>query len=170
VFGFGGFEGFIRILPLYTELMGQEKWPWNEFISVFAFLRWFGIDQAIALSLHAMVAVGAIMLTWVAWSRDWEEQLPILAAATLLVPPYLLAYDALLMIVPIGFWITRRPRPYLAGLLWLLCFLPISFYFHIYRGPNTVSLAAILTLFVLAAGRRKLPDLRAPHVDHAHAV
>ena len=170
LFGFGAFEGFIKILPLYTELMRQDKWPWNEFISVFAFVRWFGVDQGIALAVHAVVACGAIVLTWVAWSRDWPEQMPILAAATLLVPPYLLTYDSLLMIVPIAFWMKERPRPYLAGLLWLLCFLPISFYFHMYRGPNTVCLAAILSLCVLAAGRRLLPISVPAHVDHAHAV
>jgi hypothetical protein len=170
LFGLGAFEGFIKILPLYTELMRQDKWSWNIFISVFAFLRWFGVDQSIALAVHAIVAAAAIAVTWIAWSRDWEEQLPILAAATLLVPPYLLTYDSLLMIVPIGFWVSQRPRPYLAGFLWLLCFLPISFYFHMYRGPNTVCLAAILTLFVLVAGRRNLPAVRASNMDHAHAV
>ena len=138
--------------------------------SVFAFVRYFGIDQTIALTIHAIVALAAITLTWIAWSRDWEEQIPILAAATLLVPPYLLTYDALLMIVPIGFWVRERPRPHLAGLLWLLCFLPISLYFHMYRGPNTVCLAAILSLCVLTAGRRQLLSFRAPHMDNAHAV
>jgi hypothetical protein len=170
LFGFGAFEGFIKILPLYTELMRQDKWPWNEFISVFAFIRWFGVDQSVAMSIHAIVAVTALALTWIAWSRDWPEQVPILAAATLLVPPYLLTYDALLMIVPIGYWVTQRPRPYLAGLLWLLCFLPISFYFHMYRGPNTVPLAAILSLCVFVAGRRRLNATASPHMDHAHAV
>ena len=93
-----------------------------------------------------------------------------MAAATLLVPPYLLTYDALLMIVPIGFWVRQKPRPYLAGLLWLLCFLPISFYFHMYRGPNTVPLAAILSLCVLVAGRRYRCRRAPAHMDHAHAV
>jgi hypothetical protein len=169
LFGFGVFDGFIKILPLYTELMRQDKWPWNEFISVFAFLRYFGIDQSVALTVHAIVALAAGTLTWIAWSRDWPEQVPILAAATLLVPPYLLTYDSLLLIVPIGFWLRERPRPYLAGLLWLLCFLPIAHYFNMYRGPNTVCLAAILTLCLLVAGRRLLPAAPA-HMDHAHAV
>ena len=80
--------------------MRQDKWPWNEFISVFAFVRYFGIDQSIALTIHFIVAAAAAVLTWIAWSRDWEGQLPILAAATLLIPPYLLTYDALLMIIP----------------------------------------------------------------------
>lgn len=171
LFGFGVFDGFIKILPLYTELMRQDKWPWNEFISVFAFVRYFGIDQSVALTIHVIVAIAAIALTWIAWSRDWPEQLPILAAATLLVPPYLLTYDGLLMIVPIGFWLRERPRPYLAGLLWLLCFLPIAHYFNMYRGPNTICLAAIISLCILSAGRRLLTVVGDPaHMDHAHAV
>jgi len=171
LFGFGVFEGFIKILPLYTELMRQDKWPWNEFISVFAFVRYFGIDHSVALTIHGIVALAAISLTWIAWSRDWPEQLPMLAAATLLVPPYLLTYDALLMIVPIGFWLREQPRPYLAGLLWLLCFLPIAHYFNMYRGPNTVCLAAIISLCVLTAGRRFLPgSIATANMDHAHAI
>ena len=170
LFGYGVFDGFIKILPLYTELMRQDKWPWNEFISVFAFVRYFGLDHSVALTIHAIVALGAIALTWVAWSRNWPEQLPILAAATLLVPPYMLTYDALLMIVPIGFWLREQPRPYLAGFLWLLCFLPIAHYFNMYRGPNTICVAAIVSLCVLASGRRLLPAAAPAHMDHAHAV
>ena len=167
LFGTGVFSGFIEILPLYRELMRQDKWPWNEFISVFAFVRYFGIDQSIALTVHFIVAAAAAALTWIAWSRNWEGQLPILAAATLLIPPYLLTYDALLMIIPIGFWVRQQPRPWLAGALWLLCFLPIAFYFNLYRGPNTVPLAAMLVLCVLAAARWKR---RGANVDDADLV
>ena len=167
LFGTGVFTGFIEILPLYRELMRQDKWPWNEFISVFAFVRYFGIDQSIALTIHFTISAAAAILTWIAWSRDWEGQVPILAAATLLIPPYLLTYDALLMIIPIGFWVRQQPRPWLAGVLWLLCFLPIAFYFNLYRGPNTVPVAAMLTLGVLAAARWKR---RGSNVDDTDLV
>jgi hypothetical protein len=167
MFGTGVFTGFIEILPLYTELMRQDKWPWNEFISVFAFARYFGAAHAVALAIHAIVAAGAAVVTWIAWSRDWEEQVPILAAATLLIPPYLLTYDALLMIIPISFWIRQQPRPWLAGIAWLLCFLPVAHYLGLYRGPNTVPIAAILTLCVLAAARWKR---RGSNVDDADLV
>jgi hypothetical protein len=167
LFGAGAFTGFVEILPLYRELMRQDKWPWNEFISVFAFVRYFGIDQSIALAVHFAIAAAAAALTWMAWSRNWDGQLPILAAATLLIPPYLLTYDALLMIIPIGFWVRQQPRPWIAGVLWLLCFLPIAFYFNLYRGPNTVPLAAILTLWILAAARWKR---RGSNVDGADLV
>ena len=170
LFGTGVFTGFLEILPLYGELMRQDKWPWNEFISVFAFLRYFGVDQTVALTVHALIAAGAAVLTWIAWSRDWDGQVPILAAATLLIPPYLLTYDALLMIIPMGYWLRQQPRPYLVGALWLLCFLPIAHYLNLYRGPNTVPLAAILTLGVIGARMWSSRSAAAANVDHPHLV
>ena len=170
LFGTGVFTGFLEILPLYQELMRQDKWPWNEFISVFAFLRYFGVDQSIALAVHSVVAIAAAVMTWIAWSRDWEGQVSVLAAATLLIPPYLLTYDALLMIIPMGYWLRQQPRPYLVALLWLLCFLPMAFYFNLYRGPNTIPLAAILTLGVIGAGAWRARHAAPANVDHAHLV
>ncbi|HET6942710.1 MAG TPA: glycosyltransferase family 87 protein [Sphingomicrobium sp.] len=154
--GSEAFGGFWNILHLYVELLRQDKWSWNEFISVFAFLRYLDVDPSVALSLHAIIAAAATVLTWIAWSRDWDEQVPILAAATLLIPPYLLSYDALLMIIPIGFFLRQQPRPRLAGALWLLCLLPIAFHFNLYRGPNTIPIAAILTLAILARARASI--------------
>jgi len=167
-FGIDSYAGVLRMAPLYTELMRQDKWPWNEFISAFAFLRYFGLPIALAVAVQALVALAAATVTWVAWARDWPEKVPVLAAATLLAPPYLLTYDSLLMVIPIGYWLSQERRIYLAAALWLLCFLPIAFYFNLYRGPNTVPLAAILTLAVFCWKRRR----RAPaaDVDHAHLV
>ncbi len=169
LFGTGVFTGFLEMLPLYSELMRQDKWPWNEFISVFAFLRYLGFDQTVALTVHAVIAAGAAVLTWVAWSRDWDGQVPVLAAATLLIPPYLLTYDALLMVIPIGYWLRQQPRPYLAGAIWLLCFLPIAHYLNLYRGPNTVPLAAMITLGIIGV-RAWSSGRTAPNVNHAHLV
>ena len=122
----------------------------------------------IALTAHAVVAAAAAALTWIAWSRNWKEQVPILAAATLLIPPYLLTYDALLMIIPMGFWLKSQPRGRLAGLLWVSCFLPVAFYFNLYRGPNTVPLAAIVFLGVTVADRLRGKRIFTTNVDHAH--
>ena len=167
-FGNDVFVGFLKMLPLYAEMMRQSTWSWNSFVSVFAFLRYFGVDQIIALTAHGVVAAAAAVLTWIAWSRNWKEQVPILAAATLLIPPYLLTYDALLMIIPMGFWLTDQPRGRLAGLLWLLCFLPVAFYLNLYRGPNTVPLAAMIFLGVTVADRLRGKRLGPVNVDRAH--
>jgi hypothetical protein len=169
-FGTDVFVGFLKMLPLFTEMMRQSTWSWNSFVSVFAFLRYFGVDQTIALTVHAVVAVAAAVLTWIAWSRNWKEQVPILAAATLLIPPYLLTYDALLMIIPMGFWLKGQPRGRLAALLWLLCFLPVAFYLNLYRGPNTVPLAAMVFLGITAADRLREKRLVTVNVDRAHLI
>ena len=58
----GRLRRLLEDLPLYTDMMRQDAWPWNEFISVFAFLRWFGIGQVVASTIHALVAVAAIAL------------------------------------------------------------------------------------------------------------
>jgi hypothetical protein len=170
LFGTDVFVGFLKMLPLYAEMMRQSTWSWNSFVSVFAFLRYFGVDQVIALTVLAAVAASAAVLTWIAWSRNWKEQVPILAAATLLIPPYLLTYDALLMIIPMGFWLKDQPHGRLAGLLWLLCFLPVAFYLNLYRGPNTVPLAAIVFLGVSVADRLRGKRLVSANMDRAHLI
>ena len=167
-FGTAAFEGFWNILPLYGEMMRNDKWPWNELISVFAFLRWFGVEQSLAMILHGVVAAAAAILTWQAWATDWEQKVPILAAATLLIPPYLLTYDALLLVLPLGYWLGRKARLGWVIGIWVLSLLPITHYFDLYRGPNTLPLAAILALFLLAGERRARSV--SLDVDHAHAI
>jgi uncharacterized membrane protein len=44
-FGSDVFVGFLKMLPLYAEMMRQSTWSWNSFVSVFALLRYFGVDQ-----------------------------------------------------------------------------------------------------------------------------
>ena len=170
LFGWEAYVGFWNILPLYADMMRRDAWPWNEFISVFAFLRWFGIGQAVASMVHVLVAVAATALTWLAWSRSWDCKVAVLAAATLLIAPYLLMYDALLLIVPMGFWIAEKRRPVLIVFLWFVCLLPVTHYFNLYRGPNPIPLVAILMLGLLVAERGNPVRAVAADMDHAHAV
>jgi hypothetical protein len=170
LFGTDVFTGFIGMLDLYSHMMRRDSWPWAEFISVFAFVRWFGVDQFVALTVHTLVAVLVAFLTWIAWSRDWKEQVPVLAAATLLIPPYLLTYDGLLLIIPISYWLRQEQRPFLVVLSWSLCFFPIAYFFHLYRGPNTVPLAALLFLCATVWGRLRRHRPFKANMNHAHLV
>lgn len=160
--GPAAFRGFLDIMPLFTGAMSTGRWPWNELASPFAFARHLGIPQTPALALHALVALAAAAVTWRAWRARREDRVAVLAAATLLVTPYLFTYDALLMVVPLGWLIVRERHPRVVALVWLFCLLPIATYFGGYAGPNTIPLAAILALWTLErdSGRsaRPLPE------------
>jgi hypothetical protein len=71
---------------------------------------------------------------------------PVLAAASMLVPPYLLTYDSLLMLVPMAWWIAQRRRIGLVVLMWIGCWLPVAQFMSLYTGPTTIPFTAILAL------------------------
>lgn len=154
VLGPAAYRGFLDMVPLFTGAMAAASWPWNELASPFAFGRHLGLPQAPALALHALIALIAAVLAWRSWRVRREDRVAVLAAATLLVPPYLFTYDALLMAVPMGWFVVRRRHPRLVALIWLFCLLPIATYFGGYPGPNTIPLAAMLALWALERDSR----------------
>lgn len=149
VLGPESYRGFFQILPYFTQAMSTNRWPWNELASVFAFARHLGVPQQPALIIHAMVAIGATVMVWRAWRGNSELRVPVLAAAILLVPPYMFTYDALLLIVPMGWLIVRERRPLVIAAAWLCCLLPIVTYIGFYPGPNPIPIAALLCLWAL---------------------
>jgi hypothetical protein len=149
LFGRESYEGFFALLPHYAGFIRNSSWNWVELASPFAFARYIGIAQSPALIIHGIVAIAAAGLTWIAWSRDWEEKTPILAAASLLASPYLLTYDAILLIIPAGL-LLRQQRFWSVALLWILCALPVVHFYGLYEGPNTIPVAAILSLTLVS--------------------
>ena len=81
--------------------------------------------------------------------RPLPARVPILAAATLLVPPYLLTYDTVLLVVPMV-WLMRQGRhPSAAAVAWLCCLTPVLSRFTPLVWPNLIPLAAIICLAAL---------------------
>lgn len=147
LFGPAAYRGFLEILPHYAQLMSDARWPWGELASPFALLRLSGLPQGPALAIHALIAVIAAAATWRAWALRLEERVPILAAATLLIPPYLFTYDALLLTVPLAWLLQHKAPRWQILTLWALSLFPIVSYFT--QLPNTVPLAAIFCLWLL---------------------
>jgi hypothetical protein len=158
VFGSGAYRGFLAITGDYAGFMAGRRWNWSELASLFAFLRFFGVAQAIALAVQGVFAFAAAVLTWRAWAADDERRIPVLASATLLVPPYLLTYDSLLLILPLATFLRDGKHQWRAPIIWLLLLLPLLGYFGLYPGPNTVPVAAMLSLWWLA-GPKTSPNL-----------
>lgn len=148
VFGLEAHQGFVQMFPRYASYLGESRWPWSELASPFAFVRWFGASQATAWVVHGGIAVLASIMVWRAWRLDWEAKIPILAAATLLIPPYIFSYDALLLVVPFA-WLIERNRLHAAS-IWALSLLPvISVVSGLDTGPNTLAIAAVMSLVAL---------------------
>lgn len=117
--------------------------------SPFALARFAGVAQTPALAIHTIIALTAAALTARAWWLKLNERVPILAAATMLIPPYFFTYDALLIVVPMGWLYWHKQHPYVLGASWVCCFIPIITYFSPWLGPNFISLAAIGCLWAL---------------------
>jgi hypothetical protein len=153
VFGPGAYRGFLAITADYAGYMSGSRWHWSELASLFAFLRFFGVPQAAALAIQGMAALAAAFLTWRAWATGDERKIAILASATLLVPPYLFTYDSLLLILPLAAFLRDEQHQWRAPIIWLLLLLPLLGYFGAYPGPNTVPVAAILSLWWQAGAK-----------------
>jgi hypothetical protein len=125
--------------------------PWPKIASAFGALRTMGVPVVPALIAHGTIAIGAAVITWLAWRRNWPTRIPIVAAASLLVSPYLLGHDSVLMMVPIGWLIVHQRRPAIVVLLWAISILAVAAV-----GPNPTPVAAILAIFVMWQEARRL--------------
>jgi len=156
VFGVASYQAFLAILPHYQEFLAKSGWQWNTLASVFAFLRWFDVPQQIAGAVQAVCAAGAAIVTWRAWRLGLECRVAVLASASMLVSPYLFTYDTMFMTLPFV-WLLRNGNRYMAAIVWIFCLLPFLAYSKYYSGPNTIAIAAILSLWAMM----RLPHARA---------
>jgi len=86
-----------------------------------------------------------------------EERGAILASATMLMSPYMLTYDSMLLIWPLAVFLEDRTRPWRAAIVWLCLLGPFLAYFGFYPGPNLTPVAAGFSLAWLTfdPGKRK---------------
>jgi hypothetical protein len=154
MFGWNSYQGFFDILPQFVTFLRDGRLTWNEMASPFALARSAGVPQQPALLIHGLVAAVAAVVTARAWWLRLDTRIPILAAATLLVPPYLLTYDAVLLIVPLGWMIRERRHPYAIAAAWLCALVPIVNYYVPVTGPNLTSVAAMICIAALSVQHR----------------
>jgi alpha-1,2-mannosyltransferase len=161
-FGLDSYRGFFAITNQYAAFMVADRWNWAQQASVFGFFRFLHAAQGVAIAAQASSAVAAAAITWRAWSAGNEHKVAILAAATLLVPPYVFTYDSLLLIFPFSVLLQDRGHPWRAAVLWLCLLCPLLGYFGLYPGPNTIPVAAILSLWWLTESARAGAPCGAP--------
>ena len=165
VFGPATYQAFFAFLPGQSERVAYGV-PLVKLASVGAFAGFFGAPVSVALAIQAVAALAAATATWIAWSRKLSTRIPIVAAATMLVPPYLFTYDALLLLVPLG-WLIRAGRaPGLVALIWLFCLLPLATSWGMLPCPNTVPLAAALSVYAMFREARETPLAASDNAAH----
>jgi alpha-1,2-mannosyltransferase len=148
VFGLDCYRRFLASGSDYAAMLVRDGWTWNQVASLFGAVRYFGVPQGAALALQAICAFVAIGLTWRAWSKKLEQRVPVLAAGTLLVSPYLFTYDSLLLIIPLG-WFLRQRRFARVAVVWLLSLVTLLALFNLLPTPNLTPVAAALSLWWL---------------------
>lgn len=151
----------LEIARIATE---QGLLPWAKMPSVFAMLRLFGAPVAWSYAAHAVIAVAAVVATWLVWRRSTSVQLrgAVLMAGTFLVNPYAFDYDLVWLAFPIA-WLAlhglangwRRGDREVLVAAWMLPAVASAFAVltHVQLGP------VVLALLVWIALRRVLrPD------------
>ena len=147
VLGARSYQAFFELASTFGGFLAGCRWPWHELASIYAFLRFFGVPASAALAVHGGVVLAVAIFVWRAWWSNREGKEAMLAAATLLGPPYLLSYDAVLLALPIAWLLDRRP---VLGLsVWILSLIPVGAIFGFYEFPNTIPLAALLALIAI---------------------
>jgi hypothetical protein len=149
LFGSSSYGSFLASLPFFANSLRASDWRWNELASVYALMRSANVPDRLALAIQATVALVAIALVCRAWWLGHEERIPMIVPATLLISPYLFTYDALLLAIPLLWLIERRRQFWDVIAIWFLCLLPVASYFALYSGPNTVPIAAGLSIWAL---------------------
>lgn len=166
-FGTGAYQGFLLMATQFSVHLAAGSWPWEKLASTYAFARYFGLASQLAMIVHVVIALGATALVARAWSSGRPHKVAILASATVLIPPYLLSYDCLLLAVP---FMALIARPAIAIPLWILAALPVVAFFGIYDGPNTLPLAALASLAGLAYDEFKASNPARPDYRPAPSV
>ena len=128
LFGMGATTAWLHEAPLLARIMDQGLAGWSKLASIYAAARQLGVAPALAIAIHAIVALTAAVAVWRIWRSPAEAAMKVaaLAAASMLISPYLFFYDGLIL-VPAFFWLaseSRRPGLLLA--LWCLPLLMIG--------------------------------------------
>jgi hypothetical protein len=154
-FGVGSYAAFLQMLPSQAAFLQEGRLTWSELASVFALAHWLGASETAAMIVHSAIAVAAAALTARAWWVGSDYRIPILAAASMLISPYIWTYDSLLLVVPLGWMLRDRRHPYAIAAAWLCALLPIVNYYIPVSGPNLTSVAAVICLVALSADMRR---------------
>jgi len=112
VFGLSLWRAFLTGLPEVSQSLARGELPWAKVPSVFVAFAWLGLPHALALGLHALIALVVALATLWAWRRPGPLSLKAALAvlASLIATPYSFNYDLVLLALPIAAVAERARR------------------------------------------------------------
>ena len=159
LFGWQASSAWLAQMPLYVSIARDGLVGWHKLATVYAAVRQLGVPETAAFAAHLTVAAAATFAVWRTWRSDapFGAKAAMLAAATMLISPYLFLYDTLFLVVPFLWLASARANRALLIALWFLPFVSIV---QIATVPGLLNLAPIvpiaLTLLVWRHARSGL--------------
>jgi alpha-1,2-mannosyltransferase len=132
LFGMQTWRAFLDGIPLVTHsMLGQGDVGFGKIQSIFGAARLWGASVAVAYAMQAVVsllAAGAVLWIWLK-PGGFPVKAAALAVGTLLVTPYLVDYDLVLLALPIA-WLSWDAMdsaflPWEKSILFLVWFFPL---------------------------------------------
>jgi hypothetical protein len=162
-FGSGAYLGMMKIAPVFASIASDGLVGWHKMGSVYASLRLAGLTAGAAWTLHALVALAAAAAVWLVWRRqvDLGAKAAVLAAASMLVSPYVYVYDTMLLIVPILWLVSAGVDRRLILALWLIPLVTFLQSFGFNETVNVMPLLPIALLLIICRQlKRTIPNFR----------
>ena len=161
-FGTESWQAFFHWMPMFSQAFFTEgRATWFKLQSVFGLTRTLGGSEHLAWVLQGAMTATVMVAIWLLWRSKARYSLKAagLAAATLLVTPYLFLYDMMVLAIPIaflvrigladGFWKYELPALGCATLLLLI--------FPLFEAPlglgSTSIVAALIARRILHPGK-----------------
>lgn len=149
-FGTAATAAWLQQMPLFVSIARDGLVGWHKLASVYAAMRQAGLGADMAFTIHGLVAAVAAFAVWQVWRSNAEGgcKAAVLAAATMLVSPYLFLYDAIILVIPF-LWLAREGgKPALLAILWLLPIVTIAQTFG-FNGPVNLNPVAPIALLAI---------------------
>lgn len=155
VFGPTSYQAMAEILPMYGKIAAKGLVGWHKMAGVYSSLSLAGVPAAAAWAVHVGVALAALAVVWRVWRgpEEMPAKAAVLAAASVLVSPYLYVYDTVMLILPF-FWLVKQEKDIrILVLLWLIPLINVA---QSWGFNETVNLMPLVPISLLVLIWRRL--------------
>jgi hypothetical protein len=160
VFGADSYVAFAGMLPLFGTIASDGLSGWHKMASVYASMRLAGATAAIAWSAHILVGCAAMAAVWTVWRSKAElaAKTAVLAAASMLISPYIYLYDTVLLLLPFLWLLRQGEDPRHLAVLWCIPLVVVLQNWGFNQLLNPAPLLPVALLVLVARRLRQSSD------------